>query len=135
MTFEDFRSFLVNRRIVKWNGVDEITLDNGVVVSIEETAQDCCAHAYGCFENVKIDAAIIGVTEPKYTAWEDGDTYGCGAEVKILYNDLDFCRATADADAGNGGYYFSVASFVVKNIQKNGYRKDQFVHFVESSDS
>lgn len=128
MTFEDFRSFLVNRRIIAWNGVDEITLDNGIVVSIDGSG-------YGCFENVKIDAVIIGVTEPKYTAWEDENTCGCGAEVKILYNDLDFCRAKANADAGNGGYYFSVVSFIVKNIQKNGYRKDQFVHFVESSDS
>lgn len=114
MTFEDFRSFLVNRRIVKQNGDNEITLDNGLQIAVEETAQDGYASAFGCFENVKLDAAIIGVTEPKYTAWKDEDTYGCRAEVKILYNDLDFCRAIADADAGNGGYYYSLASFVVR---------------------
>lgn len=114
MTFEELRALLINRRIVAWNGDNEITLDNGIVVSIEETARDCCACAFGRFENVKIDAAIIGVTEPYYEDWEDEDTYGCWAEVKILYNDLDFCRAYGDADAGNGGYYFSTASFVVK---------------------
>lgn len=114
MTFKELRALLINRRIVDWNGNNEITLDNGVVISIEETAQDCCAYAFGRFENVEIDAVIIGVTEPKYETWEDDDTYGCSAEVKILYNDLDFCRAYGNADAGNGGYYFSTASFVVK---------------------
>lgn len=130
MTFEDFRALLINRRIVAWNGDNEITLDNGVVISIEETAQDCCAHAFGHFENVKIDAAIIGVTEPFYESWENEDTSGCWAEVKILYNDLDFCRAYGDADAGNGGYYFSIASFVV--ALSSGVTDT--VHFVADSD-
>lgn len=128
MTFEELRALLINRRIIAWNGDNEITLDNGVVISIEETEQDCCASAFGCFENVKIDAAIIGVTEPKYEPWEDDDTYGCSAEVKILYNDLDFCRAYGEVDAGNGGYYFSTASFVVKFPRGD----EQLIKFVSS---
>lgn len=98
------------------------------MIAIEETAQDCCASAFGRFENVEIGAVIIGVTEPKYEPWEDCNTYGCSAEVKILYNDLDFCRAYGNADAGNGGYYYSTASFVVKFPCDD----EQLIEFVSS---
>lgn len=132
MTFDDFRFYLINRKIVSWNGDNEITLDSGLRIAIEETAQDCCAAAFGRFENVKLDAVIIGVTEPNYSPWEECDTYGCRAEVKILYNDLDFCRATGDADAGNGGYYYSLASFVVRPSDDSNIL--EVIDFVSSED-
>lgn len=113
MTFKDFRALLINQRIVSWNGDNEIILDNGLRIAIEEKgAFD--GNVLGHFENVKIDAVIIGVTEPKCEAWENGSTFGCSAEVKILYNDLDFCRASITADAGNDGYYYSLASFLIR---------------------
>lgn len=131
MSYNDFRDLLLNHMIVKWNGDNEITLDNGITVSIEETEQDCCASAFGRFENVKLDAAIVDVSEPSYKYWEDCDTYGTEARVKILYNDLDFCTAYANADAGNGGYYFSIASFVIR-FPKDFERKE--VYLVQSGD-
>lgn len=129
MEFKDFKNMLLYKRVVKWED-NEITLDSGVVIAIEETEQDCCASASGCFTNVKLDAVITDVTEPKYESWDDGDTYGCSAVVKMFHNQNLICQAEANADAGNGGYYYSIASFVVKIPNQDV----QNVHFVGSDD-
>jgi hypothetical protein len=129
MTFEELRKLLMYRRIATWNE-NTIVLDNGVEISIEETEQDCCAHAVGCFEDVVLDAAITHVGDIQYEAWEDGDTYGCSATVTIMHNRNLICKAVADADAGNGGYYYSIASFVVKIPTKG----TKTCHFVGSDD-
>lgn len=114
MSFNDFREMLLYRTVVEWNrDKNYIVLDNGIEITIRMTESDCCASAYGEFEDVKLQAVITDVTEPKYTAWDDGDTYGCTAVVKMLHNQNLICKVNADADAGNGGYYFSVASFIV----------------------
>lgn len=129
MNFEELREMLLYRRIVKWNE-NTIALDNGIEVSIEETAQDCCAHAYGEFEDVVLDAAITEVGDIQYEPWSDDDTYGCIATMTIMHNRNIICKASADADAGNGGYYYSVASFVVKVPMKS----DRFCYFVGSEE-
>jgi hypothetical protein len=95
---------------------------------IEETEQDCCASAGGQFEDVKLDAAITHISDIKYEKWEDGDTYGCSAVVTIMHNRNIICKAIGDADAGNGGYYYSIASFCVK--MPNGQNRQ--CHFVGS---
>jgi hypothetical protein len=128
ITFKQFKKKLLYHRIVEWNK-NTIILDNGIIIDIEETAQDCCASAGGEFTNVTLEAVITSVSEPKYKAWENGDTYGCSAVVKFLHNQNLICQANADADAGNGGYYFSVASFVI--TEKN---KQMKCHFVRSDD-
>lgn len=127
--FEYLRRQLLYRKIVKWNR-NEITLDNGTVLKIEETEQDCCASAYGSFENVALDAAITSVNNIKYSHWEDEDTYGCFAVVTIMHNRNVICQAIADADAGNGGYYYSIASFLVYPAKEN----PCIIQFVSSDD-
>lgn len=127
MRFEEFKKLLLYRKVTKWEK-DTITLDNGIEISIEETEQDCCAHAYGTFTDVKLDAAITDITEPIYKEWNDGDTYGCEAVVKMLHNQNLVCQANANADAGNGGYYYSIASFIVKIPNE----QNKQVHFVSS---
>lgn len=112
ITFDDLRQLLLYRRIVKWND-DRIELDNGVKIRIEMTDYDCCAYAAGVFKNVVLDAAITCVSEIEREKWEDSDTYGCRARVTIMHNMNPICEAYANADAGNGGYYYSVASFIV----------------------
>lgn len=112
ITFEDLRQFLLYRRIVKWDD-DRIELDNGVKIRIEMTDYDCCAYAVGNFQNVVLDAAITSVSEIEREKWENSDTYGCRARVTIMHNMNPICEAYANADAGNGGYYYSIASFVV----------------------
>lgn len=112
ITFDDLRQLLLYRRIVKWND-DRIELDNGVKIRIEMTDNDCCARAEGNFQNVVLDAAITSVSEITHEKWEDDDTYGCRARVTIMHNMNPVCEAYANADAGNGGYYYSIASFIV----------------------
>ena len=129
ITFEDFKKMVLYHHIVEWDD-NKIVLDNGLIIAIEETAQDCCASAGGNFSDVVLQAAITSVTEPKYKPWDDGDTFGCSAVVKFLHNRNLICKANADADAGNGGYYFSIASFVV-----TWENKEMICHFVGSDDN
>ena len=114
MTFNEFRELLLFHKVVEWNQqLNYIVLDNGTKITIAMTDSDCCAYASGTFDNVELDAAITAVTEPEYEEWDDGYTYGCKAVVKMMHNQNLICSVNADADAGNGGYYYSVASFVV----------------------
>lgn len=127
--FNYLRNQLLYHKIVKWDE-NLIVLDNGLELRIEETEQDCCARAYGEFKDVKLDAAITYVGDIKYSHWEDGDTYGCTATVTIMHNQNVICRAMADADAGNGGYYYSIASFIVHPTNEKEYQ----IQFVSSYD-
>jgi hypothetical protein len=132
ITFEDFRAMLLYHRIVAWND-NKIVLDNGVSITIEETDQDCCAHASGKFSDVVLDAAITYVSNPKYTRYGDRrDEYGTEAVVKFLHNKNLICQANGDADAGNGGYYYSIASFVIK-VPENP-QEELVCHFVDDGD-
>lgn len=67
----------------------------------------------------------------KIVKWEDEDTYGCAAAVTIMHNRNIICRAIGNADAGNGGYYYSIASFIVRPVNEEEY----VVDFVASSDA
>ena len=127
--FEYLRKQMLFHKIVEWED-NRIVLDNGMELRIEETEQDCCASAYGQFEDVVLDAAITHISDIQYDPWEDGDTHGCSATVTIMHNRNLICRATADANAGNGGYYYSIASFVVRPAEGQPYN----VHFVGSDD-
>lgn len=133
MKFEDFKNMLLYRKIVKWKD-NKITLDNGIEISIEETEQDCCASAGGLFEDVVLDAAITNVSDIEYEPWKDEDgwgEYGCKATVTIMHNRNVICKAVGDADAGNGGYYYSIASFVVRVPNSD---EVEYCHFVGSDD-
>ena len=129
ISFDEIRNAMLYHRIVEWKA-NYIQLDNGMELRIEETAQDCCASASGLFEDVELDAAITAVSDIKYEHWDDGDTYGCSAEVVIMHNRNIICKAIGNSDAGNGGYYYSIASFCVK--MPNG--QNSYCHFVGSDD-
>lgn len=72
-------------------------------------------------------AAIWGITE---IGWRRGE-YGCKATVTIMHNRNVICKAVGDADAGNGGYYYSIASFVIRMPNSD---KAEYCHFVGSDD-
>lgn len=132
MTYEEFRNLILYHKVVEWNQeLNYIVLDNGIRITIEMTDSDCCAYASGVFADVKLDAAITEVTEPQYEHWEDSDTYGCTAVVKMLHNQNLVCAVNASADAGNGGYYYSIASFVVTIPEVE---EDVFVYLVSNDD-
>lgn len=120
---------MLYHRIVKWDE-NTIVLDNGLTLSIEETEQDCCAHACGEFKDVVLDAAITNISDIHYTPWKEYDTHGCSASITILHNRNIICKAFADADAGNGGYYYSIASLIVHPVDEEEYS----VEFVSSYD-
>lgn len=130
--FEAFRSMLLYHRIVEWDN-NKITLDNGITIAIEETEHDCCASAGGVFTNVVLDAAITSVSEPKYVGFkEGGGGYGTSAIVKFLHNRNLICQAEGEADAGNGGYYYSIASFCIRVPQHPN--EELRCHFVADDD-
>lgn len=129
ISFDKLREAMLYHRIVEWKD-NYIRLDNGMELRIEETEHDCCASAYGRFEDVQLDAAITHVSDIQYNSWEDGDTYGCSAVVTIMHNRNIICKAAANADAGNSGYYYSIASFCVKMPSGQNCQ----CHFVGSDD-
>ena len=127
--FKEFKEMLLYRSVTEWNKKENyIVLDNGMKITIEMTESDCCAYAHGEFEDVQLNAAITDVIEPKYSHWKDCDTYGCKAVVKMLHNQNLICKVNANADAGNGGYYYSVASFIVN------YNNDNFSVYLVGSE-
>ena len=129
MSFEELRKAMLFHKIVEWKN-NYIRLDNDMEIRIEETEQDCCACASGRFDDVVLDAAITHVGDIQYDNWDDGYTYGCSATVTIMHNRNIICKAIGNADAGNGGYYYSVASFVVR--MSSGQPRQ--CHFVGSED-
>lgn len=118
--WKDLRKELLGRMIVDWDG-DKLVLDNGTVVEIVCSEQDCCACAGGLFKKVKLNAVITGLSKPKITDttyrgdYYDGERDFTGV-VTIYHNRNIIAVAEANADAGNGGYYYSVASFKIKDI-------------------
>lgn len=127
--FKDFKNLLIGKRIVKWEG-NKITIEGGLEVSIEETAQDCCARAYGEFKDVELDAAITDVKSIIYEPYEHNDgEHGCVATITIMHNRNKICIGTCDADAGNEGFYYSIGTFVIR------FKGDEkYCHFVASFD-
>lgn len=131
MNFDELKNLLLFRRIVRWED-NKIWLDNDVEIAIEMTENDCCAYASGSFEDVVLDAAITNVGDIEFFPWssEGWGEYGCRATVTIMHNRNIICKAYAEADAGNGGYYYSIASFVVKFPMG----EEKICEFVRSSD-
>lgn len=112
ISFDELKALLLYRKIVAWD-TEHIELDTGLKLRVEMTDWDCCARVESKFAGVKLDAAITAVSDIEYEPWEDYDTYGCKARVTIMHNRNAICMIEANADAGNGGYYFSIASFIV----------------------
>lgn len=113
--WEDLENLLINKKIVEWDK-DKIVLEDGTKVTIECSEYDCCAGAYGKFTNVQLDAMITSVKEPVVTSVPDDDTVINQAIINIYHNQNVVAQAEVTADAGNGGYYYSVGSFVVKDV-------------------
>ena len=102
---------------------------NGGATTFDWTMEWNCASKKPS-RTVALLPAITHISDIKYEKWEDGDTYGCSAVVTIMHNRNIICKAIGDADAGNGGYYYSIASFCVK--MPSGQNRQ--CHFVGSDD-
>lgn len=112
---KDLNEKLLYKRIVKWED-NELTLDDGTLVSLEESEQDCCAMATGTFTNVELDAVITNVEIGEQIDVPDDDTRVSEVKVTLFHNQNPIAQGEMTADAGNGGYYYSVGSFVVDGI-------------------
>lgn len=110
--FNNLKERLKYKRIIKWEK-DTLTLEDGLVLKIVESEQDCCAHACGEFKDVVLDAVITDISEPVITNIAADDTIINTAIVTIFHNQNPIAIADCYADAGNGGYYYSICSFKI----------------------
>ena len=115
-TLEELKELLLYKRIVRWDA-DYLLLENGVKVTIEMSENDCCACAGGEFQNVTLDAVITDIKIGEQTKEEDDFGITTSTNTVIIYhNQNSIALAECEADNGNGGYYYSVASLVIGNI-------------------
>ena len=111
---EELLEKLLFKRIVEWNK-DKLVLSDGMVVTIEMSESDCCAYAGGIFKDVKLDAVITNVELGEETSYYDGDRTTNSNTLTFFHNLNPIAVASMAADDGNGGYYYSVGSVVIKN--------------------
>lgn len=114
---EELKERLLYKRIVKFEE-DKLYLDDGTIVSIEETDSDCCASAFGEFKDVELEALItdVKVDEYKDNGKDADEEYSNKNTVTIYSNQNPVAQAECYADAGNGGYYFSICSLVIGDV-------------------
>lgn len=118
---KELKKHLLYKTIVKFEE-DKLYLDDGTIVSIEMTDNDCCAYAFGEFKDVKLEALITDVKIGDYVDHrfdidaEFDDEYEKHNTVTIYSNQNPVAQADCYANAGNGGYYFSVCSLVIGDV-------------------
>ena len=118
---KELKEHLLYKTIVKFEE-DKLYLDDGTIVSIEMTDNDCCAYAFGEFKDVKLEALITDVKIGDYVDHrfdidaEFDDEYEKYNTVTIYSNQNPVAQADCYANAGNGGYYFSVCSLVIGDV-------------------
>ena len=111
---EELLDKLLFKRIVECDE-DKLVLSDGLVVTIEMSDSDCCAFAGGQFKDVKLDAVITNVELGEETSYYNGD-YTTNSNTLTFFHNLNpIAVADMTADDGNGGYYYSVGSVVIKN--------------------
>lgn len=115
-SLEELKELLLHKRIVKWDK-DFLLLEDGARVTIEMSESACCAYAGGEFKDAKLDAIItdikIGEQVKEESYW--GETTNTNT-VTIYHNQNPIALAECEANDGNGGYYYSVASLVIGGI-------------------
>lgn len=111
---ETLTKYLVGRRIATADD-NTLTLDDGTTLRLYESDYDCCAGADGEWKILdpdRLEAAITSV-EFEDDAFHDGDTWVTTCKITILHNQNPIALGDGYADAGNGGYYFSVLALEI----------------------
>ena len=113
-TIELLKQKILYKRI-KGMTEDKLILEDGTEVYFECTDWDCCAFASGEWETAELDAVI---TDVKMVDLELADFERFGhpsntARIVLYHNQNSVAQADLYADAGNGGYYYSVLSVFV----------------------
>ncbi|AHJ87566.1 hypothetical protein Bp8pC_136 [Bacillus phage Bp8p-C] len=112
---KDLNKHLLYKRIVEWDH-NKLVLDDGTVITLEMSENDCCALAHGTFSNVKLDAVITNVEIGEKVSIPHEDVDVNEVKVTLYHNQNPIALAEMYADSGNGGCYYSVGSFVVNGI-------------------
>lgn len=120
---EKLKHVLLYEEIAKVNNEDTLFLKDGTKVKFYMSDNDCCALAYGGWKLLENFEGVI--TDVKFKATEEY----CGRTVKklfitIYHNQNEVAQAECYSDNGNDGYYFSVLSVCVINI--DGKQIDDF---------
>lgn len=118
--FEDIKERILYKKVTDWTE-EKLTLDDGTVIEIVESEQDCCATAGGKWTNVELDVVITNVkiedeiTRPIHEKYLDDETESI-ATVVLYHNQNPIAQAECHADAGNGDFYYSICSLKIKDI-------------------
>ena len=113
---QDMINRLVGKRIIEWNE-EYLKLDDGTVITIEMTENDCCASAYGEFKDVTLEAVITDIrfNKPVLNSFNEDESYTT-QEVVFVHNQNKIAQADLYADNGNGDYYYSVVAFKIQGV-------------------
>lgn len=117
--FKEIQKHLLYKKVKAWTD-KTLTLNDGTIVEIVESEQDCCARAGGEWTNVKLDAVITNVKienereQRKFEMYDD-ETESL-ATVVLYHNQNPIAQGECYADAGNGDFYYSICSLKIKDI-------------------
>lgn len=116
-SLEKLKELLLYKRIVEWDE-DFLLLEDDTKVTIEMSENDCCACAGGEFKDVKLDAIItdVKIGEQVEGGMEESGEIENYNTVTIYHNQNEIALAECYANAGNGGFYYSIASLVIGDI-------------------
>lgn len=117
--FKEIKKQLLYKKVKEWTN-KTLTLDDGTLVEIVESEQDCCASAGGEWTNVKLDAVITNVKIENEREQQKFDTWSVESEslatVVLYHNQNPIAQGECYADAGNGDFYYSICSLKIKDI-------------------
>ncbi|MDU5634776.1 MAG: hypothetical protein E6021_13425, partial [Staphylococcus epidermidis] len=86
--FKEIKKQLLYKKVKEWTD-KTLTLDDGTLVEIVESEQDCCASAGGEWTNVKLDAVITNVKIENEREQQKFDTWSAESEslaTVVLYH-------------------------------------------------
>ena len=117
--FKEIKKQLLYKKVKEWTD-KTLTLDDGTLVEIVESEQDCCASAGGEWINVKLDAVITNVKIENEREQQKFDTWSAESEslatVVLYHNQNPIAQGECYADAGNSDFYYSICSLKIKDI-------------------
>ena len=106
-TIELLKEKILYKRIKEMTK-DKLVLEDGAELYFECTDWGCCAFASGEWKTAELDAVITDVKMIDYNQDESNT-----AKIVLYHNQNSVAQANLYADAGNGGYYYSVLSVFV----------------------
>ena len=111
---ETLAKYLVGRRITAAKS-GTLTLDDGTTLRLYESDYDCCARAFGEWEILDLGRLEAAITHVEYEedAYPDGHTRVATCRIVILHNQNPVALGVGYANAGTGGFYFSVLALEV----------------------